>query len=154
MHPAVQRVAFLLGRWRGEGRGDYPTIKPFRYREEISFGHNGKPFLTYSQATWSIDDGRPLHGEMGFLRMVGEGEAELVVAQGIGITEVDTGRISDHELIFESRSVSRTPTAKAVARVRRHIWLESEALRYELEMDFADVGLVNHLSASLRRVAG
>ena len=153
VHPAIQPVAFLLGRWRGEGAGQYPTIKPFRYREEAAFGHNGKPFLTYSQSTWSAEDGRPLHGEMGYLRMVGEGQAELVIAQGIGITEVDTGRVRERELVLESCSVGRTPTAKPVTQVRRRIWLEGETLRYELEMAFAEVPLVNHLEASLRRVA-
>ena len=37
LNPALKPVAFLLGTWRGEGEGQYPSIKPFRYREEIRF---------------------------------------------------------------------------------------------------------------------
>ena len=42
LNPALTPVSFLLGTWRGEGEGQYPSIKPFRYREEIRFTHNGK----------------------------------------------------------------------------------------------------------------
>ena len=57
LNPALTPVSFLLGTWRGEGEGQYPSIKPFRYREEIRFTHNGKPFLVYSQRTEAIETG-------------------------------------------------------------------------------------------------
>lgn len=66
LHAAIQPVAFLLGTWRGAGEGEYPTIKPFRYHEEVRFTHNGKPFLIYSQRTEAIDTGQPMHGEFTF----------------------------------------------------------------------------------------
>ena len=58
LNPALTPVSFLLGAWRGEGEGQYPSIKPFRYREEIRFSHNGKPFLIYAQRTESIETGQ------------------------------------------------------------------------------------------------
>lgn len=151
LNPAVEPVAFLLGRWRGEGTGQYPTIKSFRYREEVFFGHNGKAFLTYMQSTWSEVEARPLHGEMGFLRIVDGKRVEFVIAQGIGISEIDLGRVEGKQITVESNSISGTPTAKPVTSVRRKIWLDGDVLRYELEMAFGDVLLTNHLRGSLRR---
>ena len=81
LHPAVEPLAFLLGRWRGEGRGVYPTIQPFTYGEEIEFSHNGRPFIFYVQKTWNLTDGYPMHSEAGYLRPVSENGVELVLAQ-------------------------------------------------------------------------
>jgi hypothetical protein len=39
-HPLVAPLSFLLGKWRGEGEGTFPTIAPFRYGEEILFSHH------------------------------------------------------------------------------------------------------------------
>src|SRR2546429_4751486 len=110
LNPALKPVAFLLGTWRGEGEGQYPTIKPFRYREEIRFTHNGKPFLIYTQRTEAIDTGQPLHGEAGYLRLVGDGRVGFVIAQPIGFAEFSLGRVNGQRISVECASVVASPT--------------------------------------------
>ena len=59
-HADLAPVLFLLGRWEGAGVGGYPTIESFRFGQEISFSHNGKPYLSYVSRTWLLDaDGAP-----------------------------------------------------------------------------------------------
>jgi hypothetical protein len=151
LNPALAPVAFLLGTWRGEGEGQYPTIKPFRYREEIRFGHNGKPFLIYTQRTESIDTGQPMHGEAGYLRLVGEGRVEFVIAQPIGYTEISLGRVDGQRIDVECASVGRTPTAKPVTSISRSFWMDGETLRYELKMGMGGAPPAPHLTAGFRR---
>jgi hypothetical protein len=151
LNPALAPVAFLLGTWRGEGEGQYPSIKPFRYREEVRFAHNGKPFLIYTQRTEAIDTGQPMHGEAGYLRLVGEGRVEFVIAQPIGYAEISLGRVEGQRIDVECASVGRTPTAKPVTSIRRSFWMDGERLRYELKMAMEGVALVRHLTASFDR---
>jgi hypothetical protein len=151
LNPALRPVAFLLGTWLGEGSGQYPTVQPFRYREEIRFSHTGKTFLVYTQRTEAADDGRPLHAEMGYLRLVGGDQAELVIAQPTGYAEIEVGTIKGNRIDLESIQVARTPTAKPVTAVARSFWLDGELLHYELRMAMSNGPLVLHLAASFRR---
>ena len=152
LNPAIAPVAFLLGTWRGEGEGQYPTLKPFRYREEIRFTQNGKAFLIYGQRTEAIDSAQPMHSESGYLRSVGDGKVEFVIAQPIGYAEISLGRVTGQRVDVECRSVGRTPTAKAVTSISRSFWLEGHTLRYELKMGMENVTMAQHLTASFRRV--
>jgi hypothetical protein len=152
LHAAVKPLAFLLGTWRGEGEGDYPTIKPFRYREEIRFSHNGKPFLIYSQRTEAMEGGQPMHAEAGYLRAVGEGRVEFVIAQPIGYAEISLGHVIGNRVEVHCPNVARTPTAKPVTSIARTFWLEDDGLQYETRMGMEGVPEVRHLRASFRRV--
>lgn len=153
-HPQIAPVAFLLGTWTGQGRGEYPTIPPFEYGEEIAFTHVGKPFLAYRQRTWALDDGRPLHAETGYLRVTAEGALEWVLAHPTGIAEVLVGEVDGERLSLRTHALSRTPTAKEVTELERDLELRGDELSYELRMAAVGRPLVFHLAATLRRVTG
>jgi hypothetical protein len=154
LHPAVEPLAFLLGKWRGEGKGEYPTVTPFSYGEEIEFSHNGRPFLFYVQKTWNPDDGYPLHSEAGYLRPVAEGRVELVLSQPSGITEILAGSVSGSVIDMTSTLVGVSPTAKQVSAVKRVISVEGNTLSYQLDMAAVEQEMSIHLRAELERVVG
>jgi THAP4-like, heme-binding beta-barrel domain len=151
LHPDLEPLAALIGRWKGEGRGVYPTIDDFTYQEEVAFTHSGKPFLAYTQRTWALDDGRPLHAEAGYFRPRPGGRVELVLAQPAGIVEVHEGTVSGGHLALASTVVVRTPSAKEVAEVTRTLDVDGDTLRYVVEMAAMGKPLQHHLAAKLHR---
>lgn len=156
LHPDVEPIAFLLGTWRGEGRGEYPTITAFRYGEEVRFWHVGKPFLAYSQRTWALspgDDQRPLHAEAGYWRPRPHGRLEVVLAHPTGIAEIQEGTVADGRIDLTATSLARTSSAKAVTALTRRFELDGpDLLRYTIEMAAVGEPLQFHLSADLHRV--
>ena len=152
LHPALEPLAFLLGEWAGEGVGEYPTITSFGYREEIRFTHVGKPFLAYTQRTWAVDDGRPLHAETGYWRPgSADGSVEVVLAHPFGVTEMLLGEVVGQSLRLQSSAVVSTPTAKDITAVERDIDVTGDELRYMVRMAAVGEALTHHLGATLRR---
>jgi THAP4-like, heme-binding beta-barrel domain len=153
VHPDVEPIAFLLGMWQGEGRGDYPTITAFAYGEELRFWHVGKPFLAYSQRTWALDDGRPLHAEAGYWRPQPGGRLEVVLAHPTGVAEIQEGTVAGGRIELSATSLARTSSAKEVAALTRRFELEApDVLRYSVGMAAAGQPLQVHLTAELRRL--
>jgi THAP4-like, heme-binding beta-barrel domain len=155
LHPDLEALEPLLGTWAGQGAGKYPTIQPFEYLEEVVFSHVGKPFLAYTQKTKAVADGRPLHAEIGYLRVPQPGRVELVLAHPNGITEIDTGTytvagdVIDVEL--SSTTIGLAPTAKEVTALGRSLRLDGDELSYTLRMGAMGQHLQDHLTAVLHR---
>jgi hypothetical protein len=153
LHPGIAGLEFLLGTWVGEGSGDYPTVQPFSYREEINFSPSGKPFIFYAQRTWGTEDGRLLHVETGYLRAGEGGHVELVAAQPTGIVEVEEGTVQGWRLELSSRFVGLTTTAKDVSTLARSITVEGDVMTYELVMGAVGQPPQRHVGARLSRLA-
>lgn len=157
LHPDIAVLAPLLGTWSGQGAGEYPTISPFGYSEEVSFGHVGKPFLRYDQRTKALDDGRPLHAETGYVRVPSPGRVELVLAHPTGITEIEEGALTvigaTIEMELTATVIGLTESAKAVTALSRSIRIEGDELAYTLLLGAAEQPLQHHLAATLRKKA-
>lgn len=155
LHPDVAALAPLLGTWAGEGRGEYPTIETFDYREEITFGHAGKPFLAYRQRTRATDDGRSLHAESGYLRVPAPGRIELVLAHPTGVTEIDEGSLAEIDGVIAidvaSSTIGLTTTAKIVTVIERSFRVDGDVLAYTVRMSAVGQPLQHHLGATLHR---
>jgi len=148
-------ISGLLGTWEGRGTGSYRTIDEFGYREVVVIGHGGKPFLTYQQQTWALDDGRPLHAEVGYLRLPQPNRIEWVISHPTGVTEIDEGTLTVLStgtlLHLTSSTIGLTATAVEVTALERTLWVTADELQYDLSMAAVGHRLTHHLTASLGR---
>src|ERR1700689_841226 len=143
-HPAIAPLAFLLGWWEGAGVVGYPTIESVNFGQELSFSHNGKPFLIYSSRTWLLEAdgtiGRPLAMEVGFWRPQPDNR------------EVYVGHIDGTKIELVTDAVIRTATAKEVTAGKRLYGLIGADLGYAYDMAAVGQPLQPHVSAQLKRV--
>jgi hypothetical protein len=157
LHPSLVPLRFLIGRWEGAGVVGYPTIESAQFGQEISFSHNGKPYLIYSSRSWLLDDegriGRPLAMETGFWRPQEDGVLEVVLAHASGITEIYLGQVTGTKIEMATDAVVRTASARDVTAGRRLYGLIGADLGYAYDMAAEGHPLQAHLSAQLKRTA-
>lgn len=156
---ASQILSLLKGTWQGTGRGQFPGVTSFDYRETLVFTRRDEKTLAYQQHAQKLYDGQTewleSHGESGFIRILESGELELISAQ-IGRAEVLVGTTEALDTLFRihfiSKSIINDPRTLSSARTFE---LERDTLRYEMEMHTTKVDQPTpHLKITLQRVAG
>lgn len=159
LHERLEYLAFLVGSWHGLGVVGYPTISEQRYEQEVSFEHDGRPFLSYTSRSWILaEDGsrlRPAASETGYWRPGQKPrDVEVLLAHPTGIVEVYVGEVAFHKIELVTDVVARTETAKSVTGLRRLYGLiegdgPERDLGYAVDMAAVDQPLQSHLSARL-----
>jgi hypothetical protein len=159
VHERLAHLSFLLGEWHGFGVVGYPTMTESRFEQEVSFTHDGRPFLTYASRTWLVDeDGnrtRPSASETGYWRPgQEERDVEVLLVHPTGIAEVYLGEVVFRKIELRTDVVARTHTAKEVGAGHRLYGLvEGGDLAYAVDMAAVGQGLQPHFSARLQRRA-
>jgi THAP4-like, heme-binding beta-barrel domain len=164
LHPSLLGLLPYVGKWRGRGRGGYPSLEAdFDYAQEITFSHDGRPFLYYESRAWLLDgDSKPIKPsgrQIGWWRPVpGEGgktdEVEVIMTTPTGIMELYLGTIDGTRVEIATDFVARTPTAKEVRAAHTLYGIVDGALLYAHEMAAVGQPMSPHLSARLLRVGG
>lgn len=155
--PELVPYAWLIGTWAGAGVGGYPTVPSFQFGQEITFAHDGRPFLSYWSRSWKIDDAgqpvEPLDMEAGFWRPQPGNKVEVTLAHPTGISEIYVGTVDGARVEMQTDLVARTVSSKEYnAGVRLYGLVEGDLL---WAYDMAAVGqpLQSHVSARLKRIS-
>ena len=157
IHPDCARLAWLIGTWAGNGRGDYPTIEAFEFGQEVIFQQDGRPFIHYMSRSWLIDDTgekiREAAQETGFIRPKEDGRIEMVMAHMTGFVEIWDGTLHPERPSFEiaTDAVARTATAKEYTGGKRMYGYVEGQLMYAFDMAAMGQPLQPHTHAILKR---
>ena len=156
--PALAPLAWLVGRWEGAGVVGYPTIESANFGQEIVCSHDGRPFLEWQSRTWLLDEAgnkvRSLAVELGFWRVLEDGEIELLLTHPTGVVEMYVGRRDPVRPSVELRTdgVLRSPAAKEYNAGTRLYGLVDSQLFWAMDMAAVGESLQSHVAAQLKRV--
>jgi nitrobindin-like protein len=147
----------LIGEWSGTGKGEFPTIEPFEYLEALTFAGDHRPFVHYEEQTKRRNseqaDYIPSHWESGFIRLLPNGEVELINTQGSGRLERLAGSLEGTEtgLILRLQSTAFLNDPRMVE-TSRTITVDGNSMHYTQTMHTNAVPEpAHHVEASLKR---
>lgn len=153
-----QIFALLEGTWRGEGRGGFPTVNSFDYRETLVFTRRDEKTLAYEQRTQRRSEGQseyiPSHWENGFIRILENGELELANVQSNGRSEVLIGNAETSDAMTRIHFISKAFMNDArMISTARTFELQDDILHYEVTMHTTAVDRpAKHLGITLQRI--
>ncbi len=148
---------YLVGNWAGNGRGYFPTISSFEYRETVVFTWRDQTTLFFDQRTEKrYNAGEPFevsHWESGFIRILDNDQLEMINAQSGGRAEVLTGHViaSAPQIELHFTSTQEINDARMIATSRTFQVTETQ-LNYQMWMHTTTVDHIQpHLEAVLSR---
>lgn len=155
LHPDCAKLAWLLGTWAGNGHGQYPTIEPFEFGQELVFSQDGRAFFHYMSRAWIVDESgekiRDAAIESGFLRCRPDDSVELLLSHSTGFVELWYGRVEGARVELATDAVVRTGSAKEYTAGQRLYGLVQGDLYWTFDMAAMGKQLSNHLAARLLR---
>lgn len=157
VNDALLALLPLVGTWHGTGHGVVAsTGVEFAFGQQVTIGHDGRPFLAYESRSWLLaDDGsviRQAWRESGFWRVgAGPDDVELVLASNTGQALVLAGTAGDQQWDLATVSAAHAPTAKDVDGERRLYAVRGSELIYATELAPGGQQFAPHLNARLDR---
>ncbi len=161
LHDACLGLLPLVGVWRGEGEASHPSLEePYRFLQQVTFAHDGRPFLFYESRAWKLDGPggsvvEPAFREVGWWRPQPDDTIELLLVHSSGVAEMFFGKPRNQtSWELSTDAVMRTPTAEDVTSASRLYGVVAGSLAYVEERATAEHELQPRLSAKLERVVG
>lgn len=153
---ALMPLAWMIGRWEGNGHGTWPGQDDFEFGQTIEFTHNGGDFLFYHSQLFEADAQgkpvRPITMESGYWRPQPDGTVEVVLASPEGWSEVWAGKIEGAKIELVTDAVMRTSSAQTEYTGGQRLYgnVESDLL-WTFDRATTDQPLQSHLWARLTR---
>ncbi|KAK6195604.1 hypothetical protein SNE40_000998 [Patella caerulea] len=156
VHDMLKPLQWLLGKWRSiEGVGKFPTIKDFKYAEDLEFFQFGQPNIQYSYYSYDSTTKKPLHREIGFIRIKpNSNKVAFVSAHNMGLSLIEEGEVTGEEIKVESHTIARLtfgsePETKKISRVIKKVGDELEQVLY---METSKTPLTEHLRIRYKKI--
>jgi hypothetical protein len=178
--PEVYPLAWLVGRWRGEGVVGYPSIEGKAFTQDVSFTHDGGPYLVYTStvrlvvapddaaeltdpdaATEPVEPGPVWSTESGYWRVPparpeelpdDQFPVEVLLSDPSGHLSLYIGEVGNGRIELASDLITRTASAAELTAGKRLFGLVRGDLMWAFDIAAFGYPMQSYASAHLARV--
>ena len=163
----IEPLTWLEGRWIGNGKGEFPTMSPFTFEDQMQIRFleeaiHSEPLIHFEEIAWVLEHEKKVfkHWETGFLKPTLEDNIQFYVSHNTGRIEVSYGKFDwvdvkqkAFAISFDSSFVRNDRGLTELLKSRRTFALKKTYFTYSLSMTTLGVKkLTTHLSCTLTRV--